>query len=296
MLHSVRTRTRVVVAVMALLASVLATGTAAAAPPQVQALPSPLRFVSNLDLECYKTDPYQPPVTFLIGTRHLNPSLSHLPAEATPLGPREQLCVPVAKNGVLPPPEILAFIRFVDLACYRIQGQNVNQPLRLTQLNPQLAGLPHRSVTIFYPQQLCLPVAKNGVFPPPEVRRLVSFIDLKCYLEAPQAPLNRTLNLRHLNPVLGNLPAHNATVTFNRQLCVPVQKQNQAIPPDILNIIRWIDLEKWDIVVPPPTPVIQLRLHHLNPLLVNLPVEPATLSGANQLMLPVAKNGVIPPA
>lgn len=291
-----RLRTWLSTVVMLVVSAMLVPAAAASTPPQVQALPSPLRFVSNLDLECYKTDPYVPPITALIGTRHLNPVLAGLPAEANPLGTREQLCVPVAKNNVIPPAEILAFIRYVDLACYRTQGQAVNQTLRLDHLNPQLSGLPTKSVVITAPQQLCVPVAKNGVFPPTEVRRLVSFIDLKCYAAFPQAPLDRSLVLSHLNPVLSNLPRHEARVTYNRQLCVPVQKNNQAIPPDVLDIVRWIDLEKYDIVTPALPAVVNLTINHLNPLLAGLPTERVSMAGAQQLMLPVAKNGVIPPA
>lgn len=288
---------RVAAALVTLLVSVLGAGVAASAPPPApaQALPSPLRFVSNLDLECFPTAPYQPPSTVAIVTRHLNPVLAHLPAEPTPLGTRVQLCVPVAKNNVIPPPEVLQFIRFVDLACYRTTGQNVGFPLQLNHLNPLFATLPPRNVAILSPVQLCVPVMKNGVAPPPAVRRLVSFIDVKCYVETPQVPLNRTVTLTHLNPVLGHLPPAGAAINANRQMCVPVQKNDQQIPPDVLNIVRWIDLEKYDIVTPPLAAPVNLTLNHLNPLLAGLPAEPVTLTQARQLMLPVAKNGLIPP-
>jgi hypothetical protein len=287
---------RVAAALITLLVSVLGAGVATSAPPlaPAQALPSPLRFASFLDLECFPTPPYQPP-TVTITTRHLNPVLAHLPTETTILGPRQQLCVPVAKNNTLPPPDVLPFIRYVDLACYRIQGQTVNQQLRLNHLNPLFTSLPPHTVTILNPVQLCVPVMKNGVAPPPEIRRLVSFIDLKCYAETPPTPLNRTVTLTHLNPVLGQLPPANAGITTNRQLCVPVQKNNQPIPPEILHIIRWIDLEKYDITTPPLPAPVNLTLNHLNPLLAGLPTEPVTLTQARQLMLPVAKNGLIPP-
>jgi hypothetical protein len=282
--------------VLAILAIVLSTGAAASAqPPQIQVLPSPLRFVSSLDLECFRTDPHPPPVNALV-TRHLNPALAGLPAETNPLGFREQLCVPVAKNHVIPPPEVLDFIRFVDLACYRTQGLNVNKLLTLRHLNPVLSGLPPKNVVISVPQQLCLPVVKNGLFPPAEVLRLISYIDLKCYLEMPQVALDKILNLAQLNPVLAHIPPTDVRVTLNRQLCVPVQKNNQPLPADIINIVRWIDLEKYDITPAAPAPIITLTLTHVNPLLANVPPEPATISGPLQLMLPVAKNNMIPPA
>lgn len=288
-------RLQVATVLMVLVAGGLSSAGSATAAPAPQALPSPLRFTSSLDLECFRTNTYVPPaVTFL--TRHLNPVLAGLPAENVTLGAREQLCVPVAKNDVIPPAGVIEFVRFVDLACYRITGTNVNTTLRLDHLNPVLADVPTKSVVITVPQQLCVPVIKNGLVPPDEVRRLVSFIDLKCYLEQPQTSLHKALILSHLNPVLANLPRHQADVTFNRQLCVPVAKGTQAIPADVLNIVRWIDLEKYDIFTPATTVPVNLMLRHLNPLFANFPAEPVTMQQSTHVLLPVAKNGVIPPA
>jgi len=281
---------------MALVTGGLSAAGPASADVGIQALPSPLRFTSSLDLECFRTNPYTPPTTTIF-TRHLNPVLAGLPAESHILGSREKLCVPVAKNGMIPPVGIVDFVRFVDLSCYRITGTNVNQPLNLRHLNPLFStSVPPKNVTIFYPQHLCVPVIKNGVVPPAEVLSLVRFIDLKCYIETPQVPLNRTVTLSHLNPVLAGLPAHGAAITYNRQLCVPVQKNNMAIPAAVLNIIRWVDLELYDIQTAPPTALITLQLRHINPVLVNLPPETAVLQQGIQLGLPVAKNGLIPPA
>jgi hypothetical protein len=286
-------------ALVALMISVLGTSAAASAPAQLPtpaALPSPLRFVSYLDLECFPTELYQPPDTVIV-TRHLNPVLADLPEEKTRLGVREELCVPVAKNDLFPPRDVLPFIQFVDLSCYRIEGEEVNVPLRLDHLNPLLAELfPAREVAILFPVQLCVPVMKNGVEPPDEVRRLVSFIDLKCYLEKPPEPLGLDLTLTHLNPVLvDRLPPHKAVVLDNRELCVPVQKDDQQIPDDVLNIVRWIDLEKYDIKAEPLREPVTLTLDHLNPLLADLPTEKVTLTQARHLMVPVAKNGEFPP-
>lgn len=299
MLPFTRSGARVAAALAALLVSVLGTGTAAAAPPQAPApaaLPSPLQFVSHLDLECFPTERYQPPDTVIV-TRHLNPVLEDLPEEKTRLGPREELCVPVAKNDVFPPQDVLPFIEFVDLSCYRIEGEEVNVPLKLDHLNPLLAErFPTREVAILFPVQLCVPVMKNGVEPPDEVRRLVSFIDLKCYVEKPPEPLNLGLTLTHLNPVLADrLPPHQVFVLENRELCVPVQKNDQQIPEDVLDIVRWIDLEKYDIKAEPLREPVTLTLDHLNPLLAELPTEKVTLTQARHLMLPVAKNGKFPP-
>jgi hypothetical protein len=280
-----------------LLVGVLGTGAAASAPVRpAQALPSPLQFVSYLDLECFPTEPYEPPDTVVV-TRHLNPVLADLPKEETRLGVREELCVPVAKDDLFPPREVLAFIQFVDLSCYRIEGKAVDFPLRLDHLNPLLAQqLPPREIAILFPVQLCVPVMKNGVRPPDEVRRLVSFIDLKCYLEKPPEPMNLSLTLTHLNPVLTDrLQPHKAGVLENRELCVPVQKDEQEIPDEVLNIVRWIDLEKYDIETERLEQPVTLTLDHLNPLLADLPTEKVTLTQSKHLLVPVAKNGEFPP-
>jgi hypothetical protein len=299
MLPSARLGVRLA-ALIALLVGALGTGAAASAPAQAPApaaLVSPLQFVSYLDLECFATEPYQPPDTVIV-TRHLNPVLADLPEEETRLGVREELCVPVAKDDLFPPPDVLPFIEWVDLACYRIEGQEVHVPLRLDHLNPLLAEqFPTREVAILFPTQLCVPVMKNGVKPPEEVRRLVSYIDLKCYLEEPPEPLNLDLTLTHLNPVLTDrLRPHHAFVHENRELCVPVQKNDEPIPDDVLDIVRWIDLEKYLIETERLSRPITLTLDHLNPLLADLPTEKVTLTQARHLMVPVAKNGELPPA
>lgn len=281
-------------ALLVLVTAGILTAMPAAGQPEPQKFPTPLDFVSHLDLECFKTDPYQPP-DVSVYTRHINPLLVDLPAEQVILGPREQLCVPVAKNGILPPPHVLPFIEYVDLSCYRIQGVPVYRPLYLTHLNPQLRDLPGKDIVMTYPEQLCVPVVKNGVYPPPDVLQLISYIDVKCYRAEPQVSLNKSLTLSHLNRVLYDLPRHEARVTYNRQLCVPVQKNDEVIPPEVFNIVQFVDLEKYDIATQPLTTPVQLRLNHINPSLRWLPTEPATIQYANQLMLPVAKDNLIPP-
>jgi hypothetical protein len=94
--------------------------------------------------------------------------------------------------------------------------------------------------------------------------------------------------------VLAHLPAHGAAITFNRQLCVPVAKNTLPIPADVFNIVRWIDLEMYDISTPALPAALTLTLRHINPALT-LPPETATFQQAFQIGLPVAKNGLIPP-
>lgn len=288
-------RARLGLAILALVASIAGTGAAAATPaPAPQALPTPLAFTSYLDLECFRTDPYTPPPVSLV-LSHLNPVLADLPRFTVTLGTRTQLCAPVAKNDKYPPPDVLDFVRYVDLACYQIDGAPLNYPITLNHLNPLLEHLPRKSVRMAEPEQLCLPVIKNGVVPPAEVLRLARYIDLACFRIEPPEPLGVALTLTQLNPVLRDIPPTDVRVWDNRQLCVPVRKNDQFIPDDVLRIVQWVDLEKYDIIAPPLDQNIFLRLQHINPLLTGLPVEPAQLLERHQLALPVAKNGNRPP-
>ena len=84
-----------------------------------------------------------------------------------------------------------------------------------------------------------------------------------------------------------------------RQLCVPVRKgmqgQWQQIPAATLQLIRWIDLEKFQAqpsVFIAPVPV---TLQHLNPFFAGQPSVPVVLQEADSLLVPVAKNDRIPP-
>jgi hypothetical protein len=299
-------RSRVGIAVLVLAAALGGTTAAVAAantPAKAKApattaapWPTPAQFVANLDLECFRTSPYTPQLPAPLTLSHLNPVLAgQAPWTINQLGQRQQLCSPVAKNDVMPPPEVLDFVRYVDLSCYRISGPNINFPLTLSHLNPLLKDLPRREVTVMTPEQLCLPVIKNDSVPPDEVLRLVRFIDLVCYRETPQVPLGIKLRLTQLNPVLSSIPPTTVGVQANRQLCVPVRKNSQQIPDEVLKIVRWVDVEKFDIEAPAMQP-IELRLRHINPLLQGLPAEPAVLLQRQQLALPMAKNGNNPPA
>jgi hypothetical protein len=77
-----------------------------------------------------------------------------------------QLCVPVAKDGLRPPPPDLRVIEQIDLKCYGIQGDRMGLPQRLFHLNPRLEQLPPENVVIQEPQQLCVPVQKQLSSPP----------------------------------------------------------------------------------------------------------------------------------
>lgn len=128
-----------------------------------------LKLIQWLDVKCYRVEARQP-VGGNIWLTHLNPLLANGVAEpATIVGPTAiQLCVPVAKNQRVPPPDVLRYIQYSDDLCYALKGDPLNRNLKLTHLNPVLIamGLPPEYVFVGESQKLCVPVAKNGNFPP----------------------------------------------------------------------------------------------------------------------------------
>jgi hypothetical protein len=275
---------------------------AAAVAPTIaaaQALPGPNAMASSLDYECYKTP--GPALNLAVNLTHLNPVLVNLglPAHQVILRELQQTCVPVRKNASGPNAAALPFVRMSDLACYRVDAQPLANPvlLNLTHLNPVLAGFPPHDVRLTKPAQLCLPVAKNNNVPPAAILALDRYLDLECWDTQAAVHPTFTLLLTQLNPLLANILPHNMTlVTAPRQLCVPVRKNNQVIPDATLNVLRWIDQEKFTASPTVLIAPVNLMLRHLNPLYVNLPQVPVVLQEADSLMVPVAKNGAIPPA
>ena len=101
----------------------------------------------------------------------MNPLFSGTPTEATTIvGPApQQLCVPVAKNNQNPNPAAVAqIIRYSDVLCYNHVGLPLDKALTLKHLNPVLRamGLPDEHVKVTESHKLCVPVAKNNMFPP----------------------------------------------------------------------------------------------------------------------------------
>lgn len=264
-----------------------------------QALPSPRAMAAGLDVECYKTPGESPNIP--LNLTHLNPVLLQLGLQPTQVIVRElsHTCVPVRKNNTFPGPLALPYVRHVDFACYRLEANPLAnpQPLNLTHLNPVLANLPVHNVVLEKPAHLCVPVAKNGILPPAAVLAVVQYLDLLCYDADPQQHPQFNVLLSQLNPQLQNIAPHNMTLTQEapRQLCVPVRKNNQFIPAPALARIQWIDLERFkaqpNVVIAPVSVILQ----HLNPLLVGQPQFKVSLETANSLMVPVAKNGQLPP-
>ena len=285
----------VVLALMAFAAPVLSQ--ALAAPPAPIPLPDPKNFVSNLDVRCYRIE--RPIQLFL---DHLNPLFidKGLAQEFVDLDPH-QLCVPVYKNNHRPPEDALPFLRYVDWRCYGISGPPLNLPLRLTHLNPVIAHMvgPIDDVTVREPQQLCVPVAKvdavtgQEAIPPPEIQRLIQYLDVKCY-RVDSKDAGGTVLLNHLNPLLVGNPPDPEPIAFREpfQLCVPVAKTNtrgdRAFPPDdVLRIVQQSDVLCYRMQGEPLKRT--LKLIHLNPLLTNEPAETVQVSESQKFCVPVSK-------
>lgn len=266
-----------------------------------QPFPTPGQFVRFLDLRCYDI-PDQPPLNVPLNLTHLNPVFINAgaPPENVVLQQPEDLCVPVRKENQVIPPASLPFLQYADLKCYKIQGPPLNLTLQLTQLNPVIAGLfgPNANVVVREPQQLCVPVIKEDQMPPPNVRQLIQFLDLKCYrVDAPTIH-SLPINLTHLNPLFSGIPTEKATIEGPApiQLCVPVRKNGMnPVPAAVFNIIRYSDVLCYNLDGLPLDK--ELKLTHLNPVLVQmgLPPEEVKVTDSTKLCVPVAKNGMFPP-
>lgn len=271
---------------------------AGAARAQVQP-PTPYELVSQLDFECRPAQGAPPAAQIFI--RQLNPVLQNrLPNQVAVLGPLEQVCVPVAKNGQVPTPRALAIAEMSDLACYRANGAPVDLDVTLSHLNPVLSGLPDEDVHLVGLAQVCVPVSKNGSQLPPAIKQIVSHLDVACYELAEATPsVDTTLVLSHLNPVIKAFQFPNRVVEMKRakQLCVPVAKNNEQVPPGVREIVEWVDFLKYRIdVLQGPVPPLPLWLTHLNPLFAGINPFPVVLANEElRLMVPVAKDGHIPP-
>jgi hypothetical protein len=285
---------QVVPGAVVLLAVLLWTGAAVAQP-----LPTPAQFVRFLDFRCYDI-PGQPPLVVPLTLTHLNPVFANFPPENVILQEPQDLCVPVRKNAQVVPPATLPFLQYADLKCYRIDGPPLNFAVQLSQLNPAIAGLygANLNVIVREPQQLCVPVAKNGQIPPPDVLNLIKFLDIKCYrIDAPPNPL-APINLTHLNPLFSGTPTEGTRILgpTPQQLCVPVAKNNNfPAPAAVAQIIRYSDVLCYNLDGQPLDKA--LKLTHLNPVLraMGLPDEDVKVTETTKLCVPVAKNGMFPP-
>jgi hypothetical protein len=210
------------------------------------------------------------------------------------------LSIPAAVTGQTLPPAS-RFLTYLDVRCYQISDQPpLGLPLRLDHLNPVLVakGLPQEQVTLGVPQDLCVPVQKNTFAPTSDVLPFIQYVDWKCYaISGPS--LDLPLHLDHLNPVIAGMfgSSDDVVVRQPQQLCVPVSKNDQVVPPAVLHLVQFLDVKCYGVDA--TTKVFgTIDLTHLNPLFAKIPKETATIVGptANQLCVPVAKNGKTPPS
>jgi hypothetical protein len=192
-----------------------------------------LPFIQYLDWKCYGIS--GPSVNVPLTLTQLNPVIASLfgPTVAVTMVAPQQLCVPVVKNNANPPSNVQSLVEWLDVKCYSVtSSQQTTQNITLAHLNPLLSGLPPEVSAVGpTPNQLCVPVTKNGQQPPSSILPYVQFADVLCY-PATGVPLNKTLTLHHLNPVLVGmgLPSETVPITASEQLCVPVAK-NGSFPP-----------------------------------------------------------------
>jgi hypothetical protein len=209
------------------------------------------------------------------------------------------LALPASGHAQLP----LSPRRFVDNLderCYQITNQPpLNLPLRLDHLNPLFVqmGLPFENVVLQSPQQLCVPVKKNNIPPPSDTLPFIQFLDWKCY-GISGSPLNVPLTLTQLNPTISGLLGSTVSVTVQepQQLCVPVAKNSSNPPPNVLQLIQYLDVKCYR-VTSTVNRSASLTLTHLNPLFSTLPPEVSTIGPApQQLCVPVTKNQTVIPS
>ena len=257
---------------------------------------TPRRFVENLDVRCYRI---HTPYNFPLRLDHLNPLFRELglPPEHVNLDP-QQLCVPVYKNGRVPPEEVQRYLAYVDWRCHQISGPPLGLHLKVDHLNPVIAEMfgSREKIVVQEPQQLCVPVAKDDVFPPDEVRKLVQWLDVKCYrIDSDRQIGGEPIKLTHLNPLLAN--GETETTFFEGpapiQLCVPVAKNESYPPDDVIKFIEYSDVLCYKLRGQKLSRNITLT--HLNPVLADLPRENVFVGDTEKLCVPVAKESRFPP-
>lgn len=190
----------------------------------------------------------------------------------------------------LPSPR--AFASALDLECYRSEGPPPVPQLGIRQLNPVIKDkLPDQQIQLGDMTHTCLPVAKNNNIPGDDLRRFVSQVDLACY-KAQAAPVNVPVNLRHINPVLQNLPDHDVRLTELTQFCSPVRKNFAEIEPAVRRLVQHLDFACYRFEEPTPPANANLWLTHLNPVVraFGFPNRLVQLESSKHLCVPVGKN------
>ncbi|MEL6184913.1 MAG: hypothetical protein AAFU79_09840, partial [Myxococcota bacterium] len=169
--------------------------------------PDQRAFIEYVDIACYRAVTNTNPAEgSSITLEHLNPRYAALPDHSRALGALQSLCFPVLKvAGQTPPPPVLDFVRYFDLACYATSPDVLPDALSLDHLNPLLVGAPRRTVTLDDSQQVCVPIEKRGARPPAATREALRWSVLSPY-ELRYQNFNQVaaLALAQLNPRFKN--------------------------------------------------------------------------------------------
>lgn len=162
--------------------------------------------VPPVDLACYRIDAAPLPEPATLAVAHHDPLLGLLPGHTVTLGQPAELCLPVVRDGAVPPPDVRRLVQAIALECY------ATEPAER--------------------RQLCLPVAKNSERIPRDVLGVVRRIGVEKLASsqptaAPVPPRTRVV-LRHLNPLLATLPAVAVVLDHASERMVPVARRAPA--------------------------------------------------------------------
>jgi len=151
------------------------------------------------------TAPLPEPATLAVA--HHDPTLALLPGHAATLVRPAELCLPVVRDGAVPPPDVRRLVQAIALECYAV------------------APGPHAA-------RLCVPVAKNSERIPRDVLGVVRRIGVEQLAAsrsaAAPAPPGARVVLRHLNPLLATLPAVAVVLEQASGVMVPVARRAPA--------------------------------------------------------------------
>jgi hypothetical protein len=260
-----------------------------------------LKYIRWIDFEKYAVDPLGGTQPIPLRLRHLNPLFQNSEDFSIEMFENQELAVPVAKRPI--PREDPNFA-YLDLTCHRVEG-DVRPPteeLSIRHLNPVLQemGFENERVRLREMDQLCVPVAKNDVYPPSPTDEYVRWIDLACYQADSEMPPQTVLRIDHLNPVLQEmgLPTEEVFMFGLDQLCVPVVKNGVEPPDSVRWLVEHIDVACYRIDPMGAFQPFDLHLTHLNPVLQQMGLGEQDIFAYRPLKLcvPVMKNDQVPPA
>lgn len=163
--------------------------------------------VPPVDLACYRIDAAPLPEPATLAVAHHDPTLALLPGHAATLVRPAELCLPVVRDGAVPPPDVRRLVQAIALECYAVEPG------------------PHAA-------RLCVPVAKNSERIPRDVLGVVRRVGVEQLASsrpsAAPAPPGARVVLHHLNPLLATLPAMSVVLDQASGAMVPVARRAPA--------------------------------------------------------------------